>query len=459
MDRIEQRILEILEERKDEILAFGDDLWNHAERGFQEHRTAKKLKEALEKLGLPRIQTGLAVTGVKAYLKDPSEKTYAHTIALMGEMDGLPMPDHPNVDRETGVAHACWHNAQVAGVLGAAMALSDPEVAAAIDGNVVFFGCPAEEQGELDDLIQMESEGKIQYFGGKAQLIQEGALDDLDMIVAHHAMAFGAGINNMTTNCFVTKRVTFTGQAAHGTRAPFGVDALEAASLAMAAINTQRECFQEKDYVRIHGYFIQGGTANNIIADHVTMSYSVRARNIAALKNADFRVDRALKGAAAAVGAGLKIETFPGYLSDRPAQDIHLLQEVMEDLLPGTQLVIKDSAQDPTIHQVGSNDYGEVSQFLPFVKFTTGGTTGAAHTNEAQIADQEEAYLTPAKIFAIYAYRLMRDEAKELKKFLCSYEPAMTKEEVLKFFDSMRREENLPMNPAPNFAGNEDETA
>ena len=33
-------------------------------------------------------------------------------------------------------------------------------------------------------------------------------------------------------------------------------------------------------------------------------------------------------------------------------------------------------------------------------------------------------------------------------------------EEVyLKFFDSMRREENLPMNPAPNFAGNEDETA
>lgn len=455
MDRIEQKILDIIEARKDDIIAFGDDIWHHAERGFQEFRTSEKLIGELKKLGLEHMQTGLAVTGVKAYLKDPANG-YKHTIALMGEMDGLPIPDHPNVNPETGIAHACWHNAQITGVLGAAMALTDPEVAEAIDGNIVFFGCPAEEMGEADDLVKLQKEGKIQFFGGKAQLMSEGALDDLDMIVAHHTMACGVGINNMTTNCNMSKRVTFFGKAAHGTRAPFGVDALEAASLAMAAINTQRECFQEKDYVRIHGFFVDGGTANNIIADSVQMSYSIRASYPEALKNADFRVDRAIKGAAAAVGAGVRIETFPGYLSDRPAQDIELLEQVVRELVPDVEPVIRDSAKNPTIHNCASNDYGEVSQFLPFIKFTTGGTEGAAHTKSADIVDLYDAYVVPAKIFAVYAYRLMKNQATELEKFLSVFEPAMAKEEVLDFIRSMQRDETMPMNPAPDFKGNVD---
>lgn len=455
MDKIEQRIIEIIESRKEDIIAFGDDIWHHAERGFQEVRTSARFAEELKNLGLEYIQTGLAVTGVKAYLKNPGE-SYRHTIALMGEMDGLPIPDHQSVNPETGIAHACWHNAQITGVLGAAMALTDPEVMGAIDGNIVFFGCPAEEMGEADELVKLQNAGKIKYFGGKAQLISEGALDDLDMIVAHHTMACGVGINNMTTNCNISKRVTFLGKAAHGTRAPFGVDALEAASLAMAAINTQRECFQEKDYVRIHGFFVDGGTANNIISDKVQMSYSIRASYPEALKNADFRVDRAIKGAAAAVGAGVRIETFPGYLSDRPAQDIELLEQVIHELVPDVEPVIRDSAKNPAIHNCASNDYGEVSQILPFIKFTTGGTEGAAHTKGANIVNQYDAYVIPAKIFAVYAYRLMKNQAKELEKFLSPFKPAMTKDEVLNFISSMQRDELVPMNPAPDFKGNVD---
>lgn len=455
MDKIEQRILEIIDSHRDEIISFGEDIWHHGERGYQEFRTSAKTKEWFERLGLKSIKTGLAITGVKAYLKDPAEQ-HKHTIALMGEMDGLPLPDHPSANPETGVAHACWHNTQITAVAGAAMALSDPEVAAGIDGNIAFFGCPAEEQGDLDELIQMKKEHRIQYFGGKAQLIKEGALDDLDMIIAHHSMAYGLGINNRTTNCFVTKRVTFQGKASHGARPYLGIDALEAASLAMTAINTQKECFQEKDYVRIHGYIMEGGTANNIIAERVVMSYSVRAANPDALKAADFRVDRAIKGAAAAVGAGVKIETFPGYLSDRPAKDITLLENVMRELNPGKKLTIYDSSKDPTLHQVGSNDYGEVSQILPYIKFTTGGTAGAAHTNHADLVDKEEAYIVPAKIFAIYAYRLMRNQAQELEKFLAPFEPAMTKEEVCAFFDSMFREEQVEINPVPNFQASVD---
>lgn len=457
MDKIEQKILDIIEQRKDDIIAFGDDIWRHGERGFQEYRTSAKLKEELEKLGVKAMQTGIAVTGLKCYLKDPKEG-YEHTIALMGEMDGLPMPTHKNVNPETGVAHGCWHHTQITGMLGAAMALTDPEVAAAIDGNIAFIGCPAEEQGDTPELMKLREQGKIKYFGGKDEFIRLGALDDLDMIVAHHTMACGLGINNMSTNCFVKKHITFHGKSAHGTRAAFGVDALEAASLAMTAINTLRECFQEKDYVRIHGFMAEGGTADNIIADRTVLNYQVRAKTLPALRNAEWRFDRAVRGAAIAIGAGCTIETYPGYLSDRPAKHIELLEEVLHDLKPDAQLVIRDSGKNPNIHQVGSNDYGEVSQILPFIKFTTGGCSGVAHTDSADITDPYEAYVVPAQIFAIYSYRMMKNHAKELEHFLEGFEPAMTAQEVCDTFDSMLRVEEIPMNPAPDFEGNTDDT-
>ena len=47
------------------------------------------------------------------------------TFALLGELDGLVVAGHPIADPQTGAAHACGHNAQIAGMLGAAMGLTD----------------------------------------------------------------------------------------------------------------------------------------------------------------------------------------------------------------------------------------------------------------------------------------------------------------------------------------------
>ena len=69
MDKIEQKICDIIDAHREELIAFGEDLWTHAELGFQEFRTAEKFAEKMKGLGL-RTQEGLAVTGVKSYLKD-----------------------------------------------------------------------------------------------------------------------------------------------------------------------------------------------------------------------------------------------------------------------------------------------------------------------------------------------------------------------------------------------------
>jgi metal-dependent amidase/aminoacylase/carboxypeptidase family protein len=65
----------------------------------------------------------LALTGVRA---DVAGRAGAGpTFALLGELDGLVVTGHPVADPQTGAAHACGHNAQVAGLLGAAMGLLD----------------------------------------------------------------------------------------------------------------------------------------------------------------------------------------------------------------------------------------------------------------------------------------------------------------------------------------------
>ena len=45
MDKIEQKICDIIDAHRDELIAFGEDLWTHAELGFQEFRTQEFVVE------------------------------------------------------------------------------------------------------------------------------------------------------------------------------------------------------------------------------------------------------------------------------------------------------------------------------------------------------------------------------------------------------------------------------
>ena len=68
MDRLEQKICDIIDSKKEEIMAFGRDIWTHAEMGYREFRTSGKFAEVLKNLNIETTE-GHAVTGVKGYLK------------------------------------------------------------------------------------------------------------------------------------------------------------------------------------------------------------------------------------------------------------------------------------------------------------------------------------------------------------------------------------------------------
>ena len=196
MDTIEKKILARIDARREEIIAFGRDLFDHGELGYKEYRTAGRFAQVLDGLGIPH-EDGLALTGVKGRLKPQAD---GPVVALIGEMDALRIPGHPHYNPETQGAHCCGHNAQMAGIVGAAMGLCDPEIMQALEGNVLFFAVPSEEYGEVEFKNSLMAQGKIRYGGGKSELLRIGAFDEVDMAVTHHASNIGTAIGGGTSN-------------------------------------------------------------------------------------------------------------------------------------------------------------------------------------------------------------------------------------------------------------------
>ena len=92
MDKIEQKILNTIDAHREEIIKIGRDIWEHAECGYKEVRTSRLFQDHMKKLGLS-VENGLAITGAKAYLKGSKKEPV--TVALVGELDALPIPDSP----------------------------------------------------------------------------------------------------------------------------------------------------------------------------------------------------------------------------------------------------------------------------------------------------------------------------------------------------------------------------
>src|SRR5438093_10298586 len=135
-DELKQRVTAAIEANAERIVALGERIRRQPELGFKEVKTAALVADVFRELGLaPRTQ--LALTGVRADVAGGAGP--GPTFALMGELDGLVVSGHPEADATTGAAHACGHNAQVAGLLGAALGLVRSGALQHLAGRVVFF--------------------------------------------------------------------------------------------------------------------------------------------------------------------------------------------------------------------------------------------------------------------------------------------------------------------------------
>jgi amidohydrolase len=435
--RLKQEICEAIDRRADRIIALGEAIRRHPELGFKEFRTARLVEETFRELGLSP-KTGLAITGVRAEARGATD---GPTFALLGELDALVVTGHPGADPETGAAHACGHNAQIAGLLGAAMGLLDAKALERLAGRVVFFAVPAEEYGDVEWRVQQAREGRLEFLGGKPELLRLGHFDDVDLAMMIHTTPQPemkkAGVAASNNGCIV-KTVRYVGRAAHAGGAPhLGINALYAANIGLAAINAVRETFRDEDSIRVHPIITHGGSQVNVIPADVRIETYVRGRSVEAILDANVRVDRALRAGALALGATVEIETLPGYLP------LFNHAGMTERFVANAAVALGADQVTRTGHRSGSTDMGDVSHVMPTLHPYMGGASGSGHGADYVITDPRLAYLEPAKQLAMLAVDMLADGATGARQVLADGKPRMTRQEYLAFQRKIARTETF----------------
>jgi amidohydrolase len=434
---LKRRVVAEIDSRAEEIISLSKTILSHPEPGFREVKTSRLVAGKFAHLGI-RFRAGLALTGVRGELVGGSA---GPTVAVLGELDSLIVNEHPFADPQTGAAHACGHHCQIGMLLGAALGLRQPEVLSALSGRIVFMAVPAEEYIEIEYRDSLRRQGKLEFLGGKPELIRLGEFDDVDLAMMVHTTSSPeerqlcmSGTNNGT----VAKQIQFIGRGSHAGGAPhLGINALNAATLALSAIHFNRETFRDEDTIRVHPIITRGGEAVSAVPADVRMETFVRGRTIEAIMDANGKVDRALKAGAMAVGAKVAIQTIPGYL---PLVQDQRLSEVFQGnaaALVGAENVGKVG------HRTGSTDMGDVSHLMPAIHPYVGGATGLGHGANYVVEDYNLAVVTAAKALATTVVDLLADGATRGGSIIAGHRPRMTSREYLAFMRGLAREETF----------------
>ena len=438
-EELKQRVHEAIERHAEAIVAVGEAIRRHPELGFKEHRTAARVEAELRRLGLaPR--TGLALTGVRADVAGGAGG--GPTFALVGELDALAVTGHPEADPSTGAVHACGHNAQIAGLVGAAIGLLTSKAMEHLAGRVAFFAVPAEEGGDLEWRLDEVRAGRLEFLGGKCELLRLGHFSDVDLAMMIHTTPRpedGPVCVPHSNNGRVGKTARFVGRAAHAGAAPHaGVNALAAAQIALAAINAVRETFRDDDTIRVHPILTHGGSQVNVIPGEARLETYVRGRTLDGIRDANAKVDRALRAGALALGATVEIETLPGYLPLRTDPTLARVFRENADSLFGP------GACRETGHRAGSTDMGDLSQVIPVLHPYMGGARGSGHGADYEIVDPHLAYVMPARAMAAMVVDLLWEGARGAREVVLNARPPMTRESYVAFQRSIRRREIYP---------------
>ena len=426
IDETGQRILRLIDVHKDQIIAFAEDIAAHPEPGYEEFCTAGKTAEVLKNLEY-KVTEHLARTGVKG-TKSIKE---GPSLTVIGELDAIGCHSHPNANPVTGVAHACGHHAQMAAMIGCAIAMADPDVQKCLAGTVNFLAVPAEEYIDADKRTRLKKEG-IEFCCGKSEMIRTGVFDDTDIALTTHVHMVPVEedfyLGNPACNGYSAERVTVRGKAAHGAIDPWnGVNALSITTSAIQMMGLMRETFREEDHVRLHNVIRKAGDVINSVPDEAIVETKVRAASLDKICEITDMVNRAYAGSAYAFGGKIEMEKLQGYMPIIPRAADNALIEAADDLGLNYRTVQKGDFNN------ACTDVGDLSHLVPVVNFTFKGFEGKLHGADFKITDPEKAYILPAKLLALTVYKLLKNGGQEAKKITKSYTPVFNKESYIQY--------------------------
>lgn len=427
----------VIDRHAEELIALNDSIYREPELGYKEFKTAAKMKEQLDRLGL-KYEDGVAITGIITPL---SGRSHGINVAVMGELDAVLVPGHKYADPLTGAAHCCGHCAQAASVIGVAAALVESGVMQYLDGDVTLMHVPSEEFVELEYRENLIQQGKIKLLGGKQEFIRLGKFDAVDIVLTQHTL--GTEVDaapegqketkqiQIKANCggaigkgFVGKMIHYTGKASHAALPSEGINALTAARLGFAGMDALRETFRDEDGIRVHPIITKGGNLVNVIPADVRIETYVRGQNMPAILDASEKVDRAFKAGGYVIGAKCEITQIPGYMCPYESQELKDLG--FENL---KEIFGADHCERDGIG--ASTDTYDVANLLPTLAFHTGGAKGTFHGVDFDIVRLDYAVLDAAKVMVCTLIDLLANGAEKAQFVKERFQPALSKEQYL----------------------------
>lgn len=403
------KLISAVDKHRDLILEAQDYIWKNPETGYREVKTSAYLEEKYEALGYELIKAG----DIPGFYCIVDTGRPGPEILVLGELDSLICPTHPDADPKTGAVHCCGHSAQSAALLGIAAALKEEGALDGLCGKIRLCAVPAEELIEIEYRSELMRQGKIRYFGGKSEFLRRGYFDGVDIaLMVHTTQGETAAVQDGSVGC-MAKRIIYKGKSAHAGGSPWnGCNALYAATQGLSAINAIRETFMEPDIIRVHPIITKGGGAVNAIPDEVIIESYVRGKTFEAIEAANKKVNRALCGAALSLGANVEIVDAPGYAPLRNAE--------------GMKQLALDAAKEidlPCVYNQrtgsGSTDMGDLSGIMPVIHPYCPGAEGISHGDNYRIANPDLACVMSAKWQLSMLELLLKNDgarAKEIKE-------------------------------------------
>ena len=263
------------------------DFHRHPELSFQEIRTAKVVADTLQEIGGITIKTGVGKTGVVGEMGTGQ----GPTIAIRADMDALPIHQINEVgygSTNPGVMHACGHDAHTAILLGVAHLLKDTFAEEKLQGKVRFLFQPAEENGDEEGI------------SGAPRMIEDGALDGVDAVIALHVYSAGpsgtisarGGWSSAAVDSF---KAWITASGGHGAYPHLGTDPIWMLGPVLTALHgiVARRVDPLQSAVVSLGQ-VHAGTASNVIPHEVYLEGTLRSFDPEVRQQLLAEVERAL---------------------------------------------------------------------------------------------------------------------------------------------------------------------
>jgi len=408
-------------------------IWDWAEVGFQEYKSAEEIQKLLKNEG---FDLEIGVANIPTAFVGTYSNGDGPVIGVLGEYDALPglsQTTDPNRAVRDGVlsGHGCGHNLFGVASAAASIAIKNWMEDTGTKGTIKFFGCPAEEGGS-----------------GKVYMVREGLFKNIDIVLNWHP----SGSNRASAGSSLankTGKFRFTGISSHAAGAPErGRSALDGIEAMNNMLNMMREHVDQE--TRIHYIITKGGDAPNVVPNFAEGYYYIRHPDPEKVRKLWNRLELCAKGAALGTETNYTYEVTGGVYNILPNE---LLQKIIHNnltLVGGVKynenekvyaeelsfsfgdnkidLSLSEKIQPYVFKKEtkggGSTDVGDVSWMVPTGGFSTAtyvpGTPGhswqSASCSGTSIGTK--GMINAAKVLALTAYDLFKNKnlIEEAKK-------------------------------------------